>query len=244
LSELFHDKCAYCEGQYGGGGPPEIEHFRPKGKILVSNGEAPHFGYWWVAADWTNLLLSCVDCNRQRYHIVVSEGMTLLEAEKQKVKVKSGKKNAFPVRGIRRLPEQMDFEVEEPLLIDPTLVDPARHLRFVVVGEISLAVPHELNGAADVCGAASIQIYGLNRLGLVKQRAISLAYLRYFEDAIGRALHNVAVAPDDIARAQWLSEAMIAMDQLEKAAAPNSPFSAVAAEFLKAVEKKYGLRQP
>ncbi len=46
LTTIFHGKCAYCESPY-----------RP--------------GYYWLAAEWTNLLPSCTHCNqnrRQRVH--------------------------------------------------------------------------------------------------------------------------------------------------------------------------------
>lgn len=63
LEELFHGKCAYCESRYSSTRPMDVEHYRPKGRVAESEG---HPGYYWLAAEWTNLLPSCIDCNRRR----------------------------------------------------------------------------------------------------------------------------------------------------------------------------------
>jgi uncharacterized protein (TIGR02646 family) len=65
LDAMFHGKCAYCEFMYIGGMPVDIEHFRPKGAVIVG-GKMRKPGYYWLAAKWENLLPSCIDCNRKR----------------------------------------------------------------------------------------------------------------------------------------------------------------------------------
>ena len=114
----FHRKCAYCESdvlvaQYG-----DIEHWRPKGKVtdehnkMVSIREAngtlrPHPGYYWLAYNWRNLLLSCAICNQK------------------------GKGTKFPVEGFRAGAPGTEVD-EEPLLLNPTQDDPEEHLQFDV----------------------------------------------------------------------------------------------------------------
>ena len=60
LEKLFHGKCAYCETKYEANQPVDIEHYRPKSAYMV-DGKLTKPGYWWLAADWTNLLPSCID---------------------------------------------------------------------------------------------------------------------------------------------------------------------------------------
>src|SRR5690606_11272092 len=56
LAKTYLNKCAYCERLE----KADIEHYRPKKSVL---GEA-HDGYYWLCYEWTNLLPSCVKCNR------------------------------------------------------------------------------------------------------------------------------------------------------------------------------------
>ncbi len=50
LSKLFHDKCAYCEQEAA----KDVEHFYPKSRF-------PNRMF-----TWTNLLLSCKNCNTEK----------------------------------------------------------------------------------------------------------------------------------------------------------------------------------
>lgn len=56
LAITYLNKCAYCERLE----KADIEHYRPKKSVT---GE-PHDGYYWLCYEWTNLLPSCVKCNR------------------------------------------------------------------------------------------------------------------------------------------------------------------------------------
>ncbi len=71
LRKLFNDKCAYCESTFRAVSPADIEHYRPKGRV---KDEENHQGYWWLAADWENLLPCCIDCNRERHQDHVVQG--------------------------------------------------------------------------------------------------------------------------------------------------------------------------
>src|SRR5207244_3555440 len=64
LNELFHKKCAYCEGKVSGHFPLDAEHYRPKKEVTEGRTRlGGHPGYFWLAYEWYNLLLACRDCN-------------------------------------------------------------------------------------------------------------------------------------------------------------------------------------
>jgi len=55
--------CAYCGCDLPRNDRGDVEHFRPKGKV---DEDENHGGYWWLAYDLNNYLLSCSLCNRVR----------------------------------------------------------------------------------------------------------------------------------------------------------------------------------
>jgi len=73
LLNLYNSKCAYCEAYEP---EPEVEHYRPKKRVTGINS----IGYYWLCYEWSNLLPSCHDCNKQR-----------------------SKGNHFPVEGVRQV---------------------------------------------------------------------------------------------------------------------------------------------
>ncbi|WP_313207554.1 AAA family ATPase [Stenotrophomonas sp.] len=149
LSILFHDKCAYCETRVGATGPLDVELYRPKGGVAESPS---HPGYWWLAADWQNLLLSCADCNRQRKHRD-SDQWTL-----------SGKANRFPLADEtkRVFDPSGELDSEEPVLLNPCVDEPQNHLIFDWNGKVT---------SDTIRGQTTIAVLGLNRYKLVDERA-------------------------------------------------------------------------
>ncbi|MBO0130916.1 HNH endonuclease [Agrobacterium burrii] len=172
LRNLFNGKCAYCEIRYEGGQPMDVEHYRPKGGIQERDD---HRGYWWLAADWNNLLPSCIDCNRRRGQTSADAGMTLSELEAALASMgdtePGGKQDAFPtLDDVWADPETDPNTIESPALIDPTQTDPANHLHWPQ-SELSVVLPMvDFAGSECPRATASIYIYALNRLGLVQSR--------------------------------------------------------------------------
>ena len=169
LDSDFHGKCAYCESSIANNQPGDIEHFRPRGKVTdvenkpimvdKGNGMEPHPGYYWLAYDWKNLLLSCRDCNR----IAKSKSAGKL----------IGKGNRFPVKDFRAV--QPDEEIrEEPLLIHPVLEDPEEHLEVDETG-----IMKAKNGSEK--GKTCIDIFGLNN-----REALQVARKDCFDDVKAR----------------------------------------------------------
>lgn len=171
LDRLCAEKCAYCEFKRAGA-PFDIEHYRPKGEVVEPCGSR-RLGYWWLASTWANLLPSCQDCNRARYQ-QTEAGPYLF-----------GKENKFPLRpGTTRATRPGEEVHEEPLLLDPSLDDPAEHIRFHVErddhgGEVSLvSAVVRADGVRDERGQATIDTVGLDRPSLVRQRTEAIARLR------------------------------------------------------------------
>ena len=108
LITMQNKKCCFCEGTLLDTSPGDVEHFRPKAAILLNNKLTPP-GYFWLAYDWKNLLLSCENCNRRE------------------------KKNKFPLldESKRVKPPDPDIGQEKPLFIDPSSEDPEEFISFV-----------------------------------------------------------------------------------------------------------------
>jgi uncharacterized protein (TIGR02646 family) len=155
LHKLFHGKCAYCESRYAATQPMDVEHWRPKAEVHEANGTVLRHQYAFLAADWTNLLPSCIDCNRERSHEVVFPNSV-------RKKLVLGKGNRFPVNGSRAT-DRPSLANEVALLLSPYWDVPEEHLEFLREGVVR---PKKRSVKAE----HSIEVYALNRSGLVNER--------------------------------------------------------------------------
>lgn len=89
--------CGFCSSFLPLNDRGDVEHFRPKGKI---EEDSKHGGYWWLAYNFENYLLSCSRCNSacKRTHFPLIAG---------------GKRITYKSRH--------KLSAEPRLLIDPTL---------------------------------------------------------------------------------------------------------------------------
>jgi len=140
LNELQGNKCCFCEinltGQFG-----DVEHFRPKKQWQASRATRPASpGYFWLAYEWENLMLSCGVCNI-RY-----------------------KGNLFPLEDEtkRADPAIRDISQEVPLLLNPYVDDPEVYIAFDRWDILSVD--------ENARGNASIDTYGLEDEDLVERR--------------------------------------------------------------------------
>ena len=176
LRELFQGKCAYCESTIDAASLPDVEQFRPKGRVT----EAPdHPGYWWLANTWDNLLAACANCNRQSRHEIANEEISQL----------SGKGARFPLKDerMRVFHPTDDLGSETPLLLNPTMGEnPEDHLVFNDQGLVF---------SDTELGNTSIAVLGLNRMGLVQERKRVLGTFQALKAATMANLH--AGAEDD-----------------------------------------------
>lgn len=156
-----HGKCAYCENridsEYGG-----VEHYRPKGAMRQSQvGAAELPGYFWLAYRWDNLLVVCARCNTH-------------------------KGDLFPLAQPRARAEVGNSHADEaPLLLDPAVDEPERHIRFD--GERALAV--------DVGrrGQVTVEVLGLNRGELLHARREWYDMLSGFLDLLETARVDASI---------------------------------------------------
>ncbi|ESZ51040.1 endonuclease [Mesorhizobium sp. L2C054A000] len=205
LETLFHGKCAYCESAYSNVHPVDVEHYRPKSAV---EGVRNHRGYWWLGMQWDNLLPSCIDCNRRRDQKVpvpteaTAEPFFMPGAMDPSQSLLAGKATLFPLarESFRATEIDRNIDSEERLLLDPTRDDPRLHLRFYVdrsrlvglvypAGETAILPNPQVNlsdlalaaarAGVSAMGAVSIQVYGLNRLGLVQARTRHLRDLEF-----------------------------------------------------------------
>jgi hypothetical protein len=170
LRDLFRGKCAFCEREASSG---VLLHLRPlRYAHQGSSGEHRYLGssrrpddkdyYLWLAFEWRNLFYACEAC----------------------AKIKG---DAFPVSGLRAryLASFEDVEqTEERLLVDPTIDNPYKHLRFVHSGACI---------AMTCMGEVTKLTFQLDRPDLAKDRAGRLRHLTgALHDAPERpALHDI-----------------------------------------------------
>ena len=96
LIDIQGYKCCFCESKIGHIDDGDVKHFRPKAGWVQDEEPINKPGYYWLAYEWDNLLLSCGKCN-QRF-----------------------KKNYFPLANNERALSHHDsVDNEEPLFIHP-----------------------------------------------------------------------------------------------------------------------------
>lgn len=171
-----HRKCGFCEVKLSETG--HIEHYKPKAKIDVLPEDEEEWGaeeegglnvtgrgrkefaargYYWLAYEWSNYVLSCERCNV------------------------GWKRNFFPVvEPHRALPPEPDA-VETPLLLNPysERTDPVRHLAYDRTGQIA---PRDDSDA----GWETIRTLGLDRPSLCERRAEVAPKVFYLVGQIAR----------------------------------------------------------
>lgn len=225
LGLLFAGKCAYCESFYSSTQPMDVEHYRPKGAVSADTEEDDdHPGYYWLAASWENLLPSCIDCNRQRTQEEVVDDTTTRTK-------KLGKKDRFPIAGTRAKRPDADLDSEKPLLLDPSVDDPHRFLRYDL--ELGLVLPRYKSGKKHNRAVASIEVYGLNRSGLVQDRRHVIRMIDHRLALIGRlgSLRDLVAGQPDIE--QVLDEVIgQEISVLRELAQPNRPYSGLVRQLL------------
>jgi len=162
LTAVFGRKCVFCESLLLGTQSGDIEHFRPKGRVVVidpvTKQRAVKPGYYWLAARWHNLLIACQDCNRPREQENGDGSRAVL-----------GKASYFPLADeAGRATTAAGVRKEQALLLHPCRDDPALHLEFTDAGGIRARA---VEGIPSAKGAATIEYCGLSRAELLQMRA-------------------------------------------------------------------------
>jgi uncharacterized protein (TIGR02646 family) len=215
LTVRFNGKCAYCESRWRAVAPVDVEHYRPKGGVVI-NGELTKPGYYWLAGDWWNLLPSCIDCNRAR-----TQEFPNMEPHL------SGKANQFPIANEQHRAHEPDGErAEQRLLLHPYLDRPDKHLEFIDEGLVRPALNR--SGRPSPKGAASIDVYGLNRQGLVEERTGYLLRIRGLMRLIDQQTLVLQATGD--AQAREVLAGLIA--ELERYGGDDQPYAGMVRQFI------------
>jgi uncharacterized protein (TIGR02646 family) len=154
LNIFYYSKCAYCEDY----STVYIEHYRPKGRVI----ETKHGGYFWLCYEWSNLVLSCHECN----------------------KVAGGKSDQFPVKKVHlTLKDCLESgelssdktnaiylnQQEEPYLLHPEIDEPKEFLGFEIDSQKKGIAIKGLDGV-NGRGFHTWKICNLNREDLLLKR--------------------------------------------------------------------------
>ncbi len=245
LSNVFNDKCAYCE-------TPVVratlhaEHYRPKGRV-TQNGkkakikddkgqEIDHPGYFWLAFHWTNLLPACEWCNtvngkRNEFPIPNTTYLSVLkkltQAECNSLKQQLIKSTRWPDIFYFQ-PVDLD-DKEGRLLLHPYFDNPRKSLVFDDFGTVIAAG----SGDDKVRGEWSIKVYNLNdaKIKPERQKAQDEALNKFDNIAKyyriqGHSLHDARMmAKNDKTIAGYLSG--------------KEPYSAAVLDFLHSAHPNY-----
>jgi uncharacterized protein (TIGR02646 family) len=163
----YNNKCAYCECDTSAGAPMQVEHYRPKKAVTEDKA---HGGYYWLAYEWSNLLLSCSKCNNRKRNRFPIEGTRVMAA----------------VIGTDGLPEavylmanSIVFLAEKPLLLNPEIDEVEKDFVFLPDGHIK---------ALTKKGKETIKVCNLDRKDLVLKR---LSILNNYFDKIQAYLRDL-----------------------------------------------------
>ncbi|KAA6342699.1 hypothetical protein EZS27_009571 [termite gut metagenome] len=213
LLRMFHGKCAYCESKITAIYNGDIEHFRPKGKIEEANSKKP--GYYWLAADWENLLFACPFCNQTNTHEILDGGIIK--------KTVLGKLNQFPLASERyRLKhthgniylidratynQAFDREESERLLLNPCKDDEIE--KFFKYGDDgAIIVSDGLNPIEHKKSESSIRVYALHRLNLSQARQEKIIQIKAQIRRVEQAIKNYNNYSDTEEKRTWFEGVM------------------------------------
>ncbi|NII25181.1 TIGR02646 family protein [Pseudoflavitalea sp. X16] len=235
LKKLFNGKCAYCESPILTVTVGDIEHFRPKAAIVTDKKKMLKPGYYWLAADWDNLLLSCNNCNRK-----------ITQEEFEGGAFTMGKANQFPIDDERARCKSHtgDLAKEEKvrLLINPCTEDPEEYLEYLDNGAIK--AKNQPDRFKIKKAEQSISVYALLRDPLVKERAKLVKDIQYHISVLLSTREEIVKAKKAGIK-PWedscYERLMQTLDKLSQYIAPDQPYSAIAKQFIQPILQENGL---
>jgi len=132
--ETYNRKCWYTEST-NPGCVNSVDHYRPKGKIMNSDGEIKHW-YWFLAFDPENYRLSCQFSNGPKTN--PETGVT------------GGKWDEFPLpNGQNHSTTKAGIDLENPVILDPCNEDDCDLIEFQFDGRPVVSSRHKDN--PDAC---------------------------------------------------------------------------------------------
>jgi len=219
LNRIFYQKCAYCESPYKATQPVDVEHYRPKNAVLDEETRKIKYpGYPWLAFEWSNLLPSCIDCNRQREQ-EIKDGSRVL-----------GKANRFPLTSEKLRATRPGAEKKEkPLLLNPCR-DKVQN--YFIYDENGFVAPRPKSGLAYQRANATIDVCGLHRKNLVDSRA---AHLRKIEGIIEILREHIRMMNRNPGMIGGMEQFDRIVEHLRSFLTPDQPYTALARQFIEPV---------
>lgn len=210
LEDLFNGKCAYCESNVIITSAIDKEHFRPKTSVKNKETGDEQRGYYWLAAEWDNLLLACGHCNRTGTH-----------KDEFGEDFVSGKLDYFPLEDETKRALNKDGLIAEEavrLIINPCIDNPESLIKYNDYGEI-LAV-EDLSDIDTKKVHTSIDIFGLNRSTLHKERKEKISDIRFYIMQIKEAYDDYIESP----KSKYIERIKKILEQLNKQLSKDKPY--------------------
>ena len=168
LKKVVGNKCWYSEIDLGGA-DPNVDHFRPKGRVVEVNDELAKTGqelegYWWLAFEYLNFRLSSQHANQRRTD-VDSTG---------------GKADFFPVIGARAPEGTPYMQIFENILpLDPCSASDVRLMWFDPDGKPCYSPRQKKTSKEDELRVrVTIWLYHLDKLDTATPRAKAVEEVR------------------------------------------------------------------
>jgi hypothetical protein len=168
LKSVVGNKCWYSEVHLGGA-DPNVDHFRPKGRVvevddnMAKTGQIMD-GYWWLAFELLNFRLSSQHANQRRVDASTD----------------GGKADFFPIRG-NRTPDGTPYQqiFEEVLPLDPCSPSDVSLIWFDSDGNPCCSPKQKKTTASDKLRLkATIWLYHLDKNDTATLRAKAVADVR------------------------------------------------------------------
>ncbi|WP_420573277.1 hypothetical protein [Kordia sp.] len=192
--EFEYRICQHCDQEY-----PRYSEGVIENKVCTHCGEAPSGtkkqlkkllkkrmikpGYYWLAADWDNLFLSCRNCNQKSKQLLANA--TELESV--------GKMNQFPLLKeelrLKTHTEKLKKEEKVRLLINPSIEDPEEYFEYDIESGVIRA--KKTDDLTEKRAIASIKVYSLQRVPLVHLREKKIVDISRQMKRVEKAMRNV-----------------------------------------------------
>jgi len=232
LIKMGKGKCAYCESDILATYVGDIEHFRPKGEIeeLKATGNSKP-GYYWLAADWDNLLFSCRNCNQK------SKQTTAFVEEAKSM----GKMNQFPLfdesKRVRSHEDDLEEEEKVRLLLNPCKENPEDYFKYDI--ESGVIQPKKRNEFLKQRAVSSIKVFALQRVPLVIEREKKAILISAQMQRVEEAFINYNDFVDDPQRAERFAKVLQReMETLQSFLDPTQEYLGLARQMIGKFMKK------
>jgi uncharacterized protein (TIGR02646 family) len=121
LAACHRGKCCYCETQFREPySYPHVEHWRPKSSWRQKRSDKSTWpGYYWLAYEWDNLLLSCAYCNSINKSDIFPLKNPAARAKNHRMRVQNERPSILKPDGAEDPRNHIKFELDEVIGLTP-----------------------------------------------------------------------------------------------------------------------------